>query len=530
MASLPVLMSMIFALGEAAGLASVAAEVTPKGNETGKAEAPSPVESAPLMRSTSPDTLRQFEGGAYSVEAEGHRDAASSSASYKSVSRAASQTVSDTDSREQRQSEEKSSVHRFANALASRDYESLGLSHTQGESLRKELSNNLRESGQDSAQVSANTERGNSRSANLGGSAGGSASVGSSTGAGFSTGANLGMSSGASDRESLSENLVRSSDVNLAKAVSKTLSGDVGKQVMDSAGGERSKALSNERSYADSYVESSTHRDAHTSAVGQALQESDGFIAANQSIRAGEIAQHSQSNGEFRQFQRMQGSKLESLPGAQKHMALAEGDMSSRSTEDVGGNERARSAVVRHMAATSMARDTSLPEAERYQALKYLVGESNAMQHGSFEAPKDGAFESSAKPIASPKNATGVAPTMLRSQATHATQGNEGLSGPSEHVDQKANVGLSSNHGAAGAAADLRLPGFKVPDGRRTSDAVDASMDKASRDGLADGDGAKSDLSRAWSSLFHGNTAGAPAHIAPAGDAANDSHEPSQKK
>jgi conjugal transfer mating pair stabilization protein TraG len=48
MASLPVLMSMIFALGEAAGLASVAAEVTPKGNETGKAEAPSPVDSAPF--------------------------------------------------------------------------------------------------------------------------------------------------------------------------------------------------------------------------------------------------------------------------------------------------------------------------------------------------------------------------------------------------------------------------------------------------------------------------------------------------
>jgi conjugal transfer mating pair stabilization protein TraG len=53
MASLPVLMSMIFALGEAAGMASVAAEVNPKGNETGKAEAPSPIESAPLMRATS---------------------------------------------------------------------------------------------------------------------------------------------------------------------------------------------------------------------------------------------------------------------------------------------------------------------------------------------------------------------------------------------------------------------------------------------------------------------------------------------
>ena len=531
MASLPVLMSMIFALGEAAGLANVAAEVTPKGNETGKAEAPSPVETAPLMRSTSPDTLRQFEGGAYSVEAEGHRDAASSSASYKSVSRAASQTVSDTDSREQRQSEERSSVHRFANALASRDYESLGLSHTQGESLRKELSNNLRESGQDSAQISSSTERGNSRSANMG--VGGSVSGGVGSGgpsAAISTGINGSAASSATERENLGESLMRSSDVNLAKAVSKTLSGDVGKQVMDSAGGERSKALSNERSYADSYVESSTHRDAHTSAMGQALQESDGFIAANQSIRAGEIAQHSQSNGEFRQFQRMQGNKLESLPGAQKHMALAEGDMSSRSTEDVGGDERARSAVVRHMAATSMARDTSLPEAERYQALKYLVGESNAMQHGSFEAPKEGAFQSSATPIASPKNATGVAPTMLRSQATHATQGNEGLSGPSEHVDKKAEVGLASNHGAAGSAADMRLPGFKVPDGKRTSDAVDASMDNAKHAGLADGDEAKNVLSRTWAGWFHGDTAGAPAKNASAGDAANDGHEPSQKK
>ena len=204
--------------------------------------------------------------------------------------------------------------------------------------------------------------------------------------------------------------------------------------------------------------------------------------------------------------------------------------MSSRSTEDVGGGDRARSAVVRHMAATSMARDTSLPEAERYQALKYLVGESNAMQHGSFDAPKDGAFDSGAKSIASPKNATGVAPAMLRAQANHATQGNEGLSGPSEHIDKKAQVGLSSNHGAAGAAADGRLSGFKVPDGAGASDAVDAGMNKAKHAGLADGDGAKNVLSRTWAGWFHGDTAGAPGHTAPATAAANDGHETNPKK
>jgi conjugal transfer mating pair stabilization protein TraG len=529
MASLPVLMSMIFALGEAAGMASVAAEVTPKGTETGKAEAPSVVDSSPLMRTKSQDTLQQFEGGAYAIQAAGSRDAASSSNSFKALSRGASQTVSDTDSREKRESEERSSVHRVADALAHRDYQSLGLNYSQGEALRKELSNNLRETGQDSAQVSTSSDRSNTRSATLGATLGATSSAGASTGggggslgAGLNAGMNAGGSSGASDREGLAQTLNRASDLNLAKAVSKTLSGDTAKQVMDSIGGERSKALSNERSFADSYVESTTHRGAHTSAVGQALQETDGFVAANQSIRSGELVQHSQSNAEFRQFQRMEGNRLEGASGAKKHMALAEQDMSSRSTEEIGGDERAHAAVVRHMAATSMARDASLPETARYEALKYLVGESNAMMHGGFEAPKEGAFDSKAKPIAAPKNATGVSPALLRATATKATEGNDSLEDPHQRVDSKAKVALDSLHGVSSAAADQQLHGLKVPDGARTSDAVDAGLSKATKDGLVDGDAAKSDFSRAWSGFVHGNTAGAAARVDSAKGASND--------
>ena len=525
MASLPVLMSMVFALGEGAAMASVSAEITPKGNETGKDLAPSPFETAPLMRATSLDTDRQFESGGHSIEAEGKRDAASTSSTLKSLTRGASQTVTDAESRESRESADRSSVHRFAEALAHRNYATLGLNWSQGEALNKELSNNLREGGQDQAQVVAGTNRGNARSANLGASGGLSSSAGSSgLGASGSVGLSGGANASASESQSLGESVQRTSDLNLAKAVSKTLSGNVGKQVMDSTGGERSKALSNERSAADSYVESLTHRNDHTSAIGHALQESDGFVAANQTFGAAEIVQQAAANDEFRHFQRMDGSKFADLPGASKHLALAERDMSSRSTEDIGGDVRGRAAVARHMAATSMVRDTSLPEAARFQALKYLVGENNAMQRGNFDAPSDDSFKSQAKPIELPKDATGVAPAILRQHATAATRGVESLADPQEHVDPKAKVRLGSQHGAAEAAADLRLPGVGVPDGRRTSDAVDSAIDSARQAGLVDGPDAKNVLSRTWGAWFHSDTAGAAAK-APSEKDSNGSHE-----
>ncbi len=535
MASLPVLMSAIFALGEAAAVASVAAEVTPKGDETGKAEAPSPIETAPLMRATSPTTLRQFEGGGgFQIEAEGMRNAASGSATYKSLSQSASKTVSDTDSRETRESQERSSVHRFAEALAHRDYQSLGLSDSQGESLRKELNNNLRESGQDLDSISTGTNRSNSRGASTGLGAGIAGSLGSRTDAGVNAGANAGLSIGATDTQSATASDTRSNEINLAKAVSKTLSGDVGRQVTEQAGGEASKSLSNERSSADSYVQSVTHRDAHTSAQGHALQESDGFVAATQSIRAGELVKQAESNDEFRHFQRMEGNKFESLEGASKHMALAERDMASHSTEDVGGDERGRTAVVRHMAATTMARDSSLPESTRYAALKYLVGESNAMLHGNFDAPKEGAFDSHAKPIALPKDATGVSAGAVRGEASRATQGSANLTDPTQRIDPHARAGLLALHGAAGANADSMLQGVKTPSGTRASDAVDGGLNRAREGGLLDGADAKSlggRLAATWADSTNAGGASRPPAPAPApapasADKDNDAYTP----
>ena len=523
MASLPVLMSMIFALGEAAGLANVAAEVTPKGNETGKAEAPSPVESAPLMRATPPTTMTQGEGW-YALEAAGRRDAASSSTSFKNLNRSNSANVTDAEARESRESQERAAVHRVADALTHRNYSSLGLNWSQGESLRNELMNNLRESGTDGTQTGAATGRSNSRDAQMTGGLG--VSGGFPSPPGFKGSIDGSARSSAGESESLTDSVNRASDLSLAKAVSKTLSGDVGKQVLESGGRENSKALSDERSAADSYVESVTHRNSHTSAFGQALQDSESYLAANQSMRGAEIAQQSQSNDEYRQFQRMHGGKFESLPGAAKHMALAEQDMKSRSTEDVGGDDRSRSAVQRHMAAVSMARDSSLPESSRFEALKFLVGEGNAMVHGSFEAPKEGAFESHAKPIALPQNKTDVAPALLRSKVAAATRGNEQLHDPDAQVDPKAKVRLGSNHGVPEAAANQSLPGFRVPQGTAISDKVDQGLSDAHEARLDGPPGSMGGiLSRAGRTWFHPSMAGTPPVVPTPKEAANDEPE-----
>jgi hypothetical protein len=216
----------------------------------------------------------------------------------------------------------------------------------------------------------------------------------------------------------------------------------------------------------------------------------------------------SQNNDEFRHFQRMEGNKFESIEGANKHMAQAERDMASHSTEDVGGDERGRTAVIRHMAATTMARDASLPENVRYAALKYLVGESNAMLHGSLEAPAAGAFDSHAKAIPLPKDATGVSPSAIRGAATRATAGNEKLADPTSRVDPHAKAALGSQHGAVGALVDQKLPGYQAPDGARSSNAVDAGFSRAREGGLLDGPDAKSLGGRMAATWAHSSNAG----------------------
>ena len=559
MASLPVLMSMIFALGEAAGLASVAAEVNPKGNETGKAETPSPVESAPLMRSTSPTTLTQGNGW-HSVEQAGFVGAASGSAAVGNITRSATNSVSDAESREKRESQEMAQVRRVSEALANRKYGDVGLNWTQGEGIRNLLENNMREGETDTAQTVAANDRSNQKSSELsatfgysgglgvgirggaakptgpqgqeGGNAGARKPARMSGGLNASANLSAGMSdranASANDRQSLAENVSRASDVNVAKALSKTLSSDAAKQILEGSGEGNSKALSKELSSADSYLQSVTDRQDHTSAKAQALQATEGFVQATQSIRAPEIAQHAQSNQDFRQFQISEGNKFDALPGAGQHLARAQQDMDSGSTEDVGGDPRSRSAVLRHMAASSMARDTSLPEAPRFEAMKYLVGETNAMLHGNFAAPEQGAFKSNAKEIPLPKNMTGFSAGGLRSQVGHATQAADGLTSPAERVDPKAKGEVSSLHGAPKGATEMFLPGFRTPDGIAISDAVNGGFKDARDSGLAAGEESKSIGVRSFETWFHPSMSGAPAPVNTLPTFPND--EPEGKK
>jgi len=540
MASLPVLMSMIFALGEAAGLASVAAEVTPKGNETGKAEAPSPVESAPLMRATSPSTLTQGVGWS-AVEDAGRRSAASGSSTFMSYSRSANQTINDSEAQDQRESQERTSVRRFAEDMLNRKYSTYGINDSQGDTIRNELMNNAREGGTDSAQTTASNQRSNNKSSEeslsdgysggvgVGGKGGGAGGLkgGLNANGSVNAAANQRVSGGATDSQALGGTFSRLSDVGLAKVVSKTLSSDAAKSILKSDGGEHAKALSVQRSAADSYVQSVSSRREHMSSKGQALQKLDGLVGAAQNVGTPELAHHAVNNPEFRQFQITEGNKFESSPAAEKHMAAAEQDMESHSTEDVGGDPRARSAVLRHMAAVSMARDDSLPESSKFEAAKYLAHESNAMNRGNFQVPDEASFKSDAKPIPAPKNTTGFSAGALRQQATGETAASANLQDPKETLDPRRMVQLSSNHGVAQAASGI-LPGFSLPNAPPISNAVSGAFKDANASGLAAGKDSKSLGARSIETLFEPSMSGSPALVDTGKVAAND--PPPEKK
>jgi conjugal transfer mating pair stabilization protein TraG len=406
MASLPVLMSMIFALGEGAALVSVANDLKPSGREVSENLVPTPTASAPLTREGTPVNIAQGVGFSR-VQALGALDAVSGSAQFGSLARETSRSISDAETRQHTLSEGKTLLSAWEHATQSGNYSRWGLSHNEGEALREVYEKNLRASQSSRTGHEARGLRQNSNVSSVGVHAG----AGASTGAiplSASAGADANTQTEASDSKSSAVSSSRDASSERASALNKTLNSEVATQLERSHGGDLSSTFRHAQSVARNYQELTSKADSHTDTTQQALKVGSNLVAASQKIGGDEIAYQLSANRDYQRFQLSEGHKYASDPTARKYLQQAERDMADGATDSLIGNDPARQALLRQRAAMLQYADESASPEQRLKGLKFLADGARAMTHIAFTAPKPGEFTSPAGPIGKVSDSTGA--------------------------------------------------------------------------------------------------------------------------
>jgi conjugal transfer mating pair stabilization protein TraG len=413
MASLPVIMSMIFALGETAALVSVAREVQPKGTEVGEAQAPTPTAAAPLTRQGTPVQIAQ--GAGFSrVQALGSLDAVSGTMQFASMTREMSRSISDAETRQHTISEGKTNLANWEDSFASGHYERWGLTRSEGEAFKDVYDRSLRSEHSLKTSEGASTNRQNSNSTEVG--LQGSAGIG--TGGPLPIKAELGLQgstrTGAIDFKSGAQGSTRDEAADRANALDNALHSDVAQQLERSRGGDTSSSFRRAQSVARNYQELTSKSGTHTDSRQEALKSGSGFIGAQMKIGGDEIAHQLGANRDYRRFQLSEGHRFDKDLSTRAYREQAARDMDAGVTDDLTSNPQARDAMIRTRAALLQYADESASTADRFKALKFLTEGARAMTHIAFAAPQEQDFAKPARETANPKDLTGISRDLER--------------------------------------------------------------------------------------------------------------------
>jgi conjugal transfer mating pair stabilization protein TraG len=318
--------------------------------------------------------------------------------------REASQSISSAITRQHTISEATADTARWQQAFSRRDYSSLNIDSSTGESIRRGFETSMRDSERDHSGVGLSSMRSNSN--NTSATVGGGASL--KIGAG---GIGIGVDAGASTNTSALDQLSRThssgrdNSVEQSKALSRALNEELSRRSSTGSGNSSdrvlSKSLETQRNFQDLVSASGTSTDQ----TGQALRESSSFIASSQRIGAVEIADQVATNRDYAMYQLLSGRDFGAMPETQQFQDIAERDMDSGATDRLQGNPAARQAAVRHRAAVLMSQNEQVAPAARMAALEYLTGSAMAMQHLGFRPFQSQMHELK---IGAPSNASGV--------------------------------------------------------------------------------------------------------------------------
>lgn len=472
MSSLPVLMSIIFGLGESSALTSVGTSIAPKSSDTTDNVAPRVEATQPMFQQSSIGAGTQMVGGA-KLGLHGAVEAAASRVTYGNSAQELSNAISAGEQRSSTISESESALSSFRNALSTGDGSRLFSDSTTGQAFIDNLEKRTGFSHDKFSRQQLDASRGNVNTTEASMGAGGGIEVGGGIGAGspplsvgFKVGANAGAQTKAATQDALNASHAAGTGDNLSfsKAVSQALTDTMnqvkGTSHWSSSSKDLTRALDQQKSYQQTLSDTKTagEQSAETARL------SNSFVAQASSMGAEQIAWQRLSNADYQMFQSTAGQALDRNPAFQRGLDIAREEAASGAT-DRQSDPAAQAAVNRHRAAVLLAQDSSASAGDRMQAVKYLAQEGTAMFHGTIAGDMPRQLN---EKIAAPVNRTGAA---LPAAGGGGITGGGGGGGHAHHEPHATPVAVSNAPSPMGQALASEVKGA-VEQGGKTLDAT----------------------------------------------------------
>lgn len=404
-ATLPILMTTIFALGQSAALVKISDTMGSNSKKAGEAATPALINSAPMVQNTSMVNAVQGINGSVS-KASGAIDGIASSAKFGDKTREASHVMTATRNRAQSVSEGKKEMAQWHKAFETGNYSNWGLSRAEGDAIKKSYQENdgtkVDFSEGSKVDASKNNQNSASASANLGGS------VGLGVG-GFSAGAQVGgkgeTATSSANQLSKTDSNGRTTSLTNSRALSKALDEHMSRTKSRGTGGNVSDKLSKSVNTAKEFSTVLSDTKSMGETTSDANKNVSGFTSMAAQITPAEYMHAADHGRDWNKYQLNEGQKFENNPAVQPYLSKAKTDVASGAHSQIQGNQKAHDAYVRSMAAVRLANDPNASAQDKFDANSYLVGASEAMLNMKFQM---GDTSMQNHEIGTPTNRTGV--------------------------------------------------------------------------------------------------------------------------
>ncbi|PTT90206.1 hypothetical protein DBR42_06430, partial [Pelomonas sp. HMWF004] len=383
MASLPVIMGMIFALGESAALVSVGTNIAPKSSEVANDVTPKAIHQDALIKgsgvgsiSHSPEAAHTQLGGSMPMisasSAIGREidkaDAAFSSVDQKAKTRAATENVAASNADMVSKSKFSGSEYTKSETDALRSF--------MNASTGTKVSDGTGERANSESNNGVDTNLGLNATGGIGGGGGGGGGLFGQVGAAANTSARAGSSLSNTVHGSHDEEVHKAKETGnaLEKALTFAKSHNFGERAVR----DLTKRVEAQRAYTESLTSSETSSDQKT----KALEQSAEVTAYAGNVSAEQVAHQTHTNADFGSFMMMEGQAMKGNAAFERNLALATREADNSGTNNVLGDGQGRDAALAFRAAQLTAQDSNASVDDRFAAAKFVTGAMSHLMHG----------------------------------------------------------------------------------------------------------------------------------------------------
>jgi conjugal transfer mating pair stabilization protein TraG len=402
MASLPVIMGMIFALGESAALVNVGSNLGPKEKGVVDSVTPGVNEQKAIFSNSGMGGAKHFAEGATKELNASMPMINASSQEGQDISRASS-TLQSALSTNKTKTENAQVAKDNSNSVSTLNFKGWGFNDSDAEAFRAQEALHRRESSNDQAgdHTSSTSDNEVSSQANAG------VSASASTGSGVSVGVSAGGTTSGQAKSGLHKNYNAGHDdaVNKSKDTTSVLERALTFAKTHDNGGKATKEINRRLSAQQQYSEALTTNDTATDTQSKALEQTDSITGYSAAITDDKLVAGMNRIPELGMYMNVEGEKLKSNSAVQKNLDVARRDADSSATSDIVGDENGREGALLFRAAQLTSQDQTANPEDRLEARQFLAGALSTMMHGGV---KPQAIAAPRTIDAKPENKTGM--------------------------------------------------------------------------------------------------------------------------